>query len=263
MLRFFRKIRQNLLENGNVRTYFWYALGEVFLVVIGILIALQINNWNIERIERKEETAALNNLKSDYLEAIDELKYLNGLRTKMLSATDELLTKRSLLITDPHRIDSLLSELNTNPTFNNQSGSLDVLINSGGIDLIQDDSLKRMLLKWPGTVEDMVEGELDQKHLNENFYKPLIRTYVSESRIINVIKNRGIESRISQQNTSLPFLIRETDFEPDYEGLFNNLQLENILNSREGFLFASHTETNVLIETAEEIIERINQIIED
>lgn len=46
MLRFFRTIRQNLIENGNVRRYTWYALGEIGLVVIGILIALQINNWN-------------------------------------------------------------------------------------------------------------------------------------------------------------------------------------------------------------------------
>ncbi len=50
MLRFFRQIRQKLLVNGNVRKYFWYALGEILLVMIGILLALQVNNWNEKRL---------------------------------------------------------------------------------------------------------------------------------------------------------------------------------------------------------------------
>lgn len=64
MLRFFRKIRQNLLENGNIRKYLWYAVGEVFLVVIGILIALQINNWNEERKQYQLEIEVLQDLHS-------------------------------------------------------------------------------------------------------------------------------------------------------------------------------------------------------
>ncbi|MBT8185699.1 MAG: hypothetical protein KJN76_12715 [Eudoraea sp.] len=46
MLKFFRKIREKLIDEGNIRKYFFYAIGEILLVVIGILIALQINNWN-------------------------------------------------------------------------------------------------------------------------------------------------------------------------------------------------------------------------
>ena len=46
MIKFFRKIRQNLLSEGKTGKYFKYAIGEIVLVVIGILIALQINNWN-------------------------------------------------------------------------------------------------------------------------------------------------------------------------------------------------------------------------
>jgi hypothetical protein len=46
MISFFRKIRQNLLSQNRVTRYLVYAFGEIFLVVIGILIALQVNNWN-------------------------------------------------------------------------------------------------------------------------------------------------------------------------------------------------------------------------
>jgi hypothetical protein len=46
MLKFFRTIRKKLIEEYNVRKYLLYAIGEILLVVIGILIALQVNNWN-------------------------------------------------------------------------------------------------------------------------------------------------------------------------------------------------------------------------
>ncbi len=45
MLKFFRKIRQKLIEQNKVRNYILYAIGEIALVVIGILIALRVNNW--------------------------------------------------------------------------------------------------------------------------------------------------------------------------------------------------------------------------
>lgn len=63
MIRFFRKIRQNHLLNRRFSKYILYAIGEIFLVVIGILLALQINNWNSDRIEKKSETQILVELK--------------------------------------------------------------------------------------------------------------------------------------------------------------------------------------------------------
>ena len=52
MLRFFRHIRQSLLQENKISKYLLYALGEILLVVIGILIAMQINNWKEERKAR-------------------------------------------------------------------------------------------------------------------------------------------------------------------------------------------------------------------
>ncbi|MFS4418827.1 DUF6090 family protein [Maribacter sp. 2307ULW6-5] len=53
MIKFFRKIRQNLLSEGKTGKYFKYAIGEIVLVVIGILIALQVNNWNQNQKNRE------------------------------------------------------------------------------------------------------------------------------------------------------------------------------------------------------------------
>jgi hypothetical protein len=65
MIKLFRKIRQNLLSEGKTGKYLKYAVGEIILVVIGILIALQINNWNESNKLKKEETTYLKRLKID------------------------------------------------------------------------------------------------------------------------------------------------------------------------------------------------------
>ncbi len=64
MLKFFRKIRQNLLTENRLKKYILYAIGEILLVMIGILLALQVNNWNEERKLRAEEIKLLKVFKS-------------------------------------------------------------------------------------------------------------------------------------------------------------------------------------------------------
>lgn len=69
MIKFFSKVRQNLINEGKITKYFTYAIGEIFLVVVGILIALQINNWNenqkIKTTEKFVLKEVLSNLNED------------------------------------------------------------------------------------------------------------------------------------------------------------------------------------------------------
>ena len=62
MIKFLRKIRQNMIRENKVSKYLLYAVGEIVLVVIGILIALQINNWNEKRKDIDLEQKFLTNL---------------------------------------------------------------------------------------------------------------------------------------------------------------------------------------------------------
>ena len=78
MLRFLRQIRQRLLTDNKFSKYLMYAVGEILLVVIGILIALQINTWNEERIERKNEVKLLKELKADLDDNLEEIENLGG-----------------------------------------------------------------------------------------------------------------------------------------------------------------------------------------
>jgi hypothetical protein len=83
MIKFFRKIRQKLLSENKFSKYLIYAIGEIFLVVIGILIALGINNWNSDRIEnlkyQKQLANIVQNIKSDSIQ-------LQNLKQSRLSA---------------------------------------------------------------------------------------------------------------------------------------------------------------------------------
>jgi len=74
MLRFFRTIRKKLIEQDNVRKYFIYATGEILLVVIGILIALQVNNWNEARVDQERGLAYRSRIISDLETDIVELE---------------------------------------------------------------------------------------------------------------------------------------------------------------------------------------------
>ena len=65
MLKFFRKIRQKLINEGNLKRYLLYAIGEILLVMIGILLALQVNNWNIGKVNKKKEIAVLEGILDD------------------------------------------------------------------------------------------------------------------------------------------------------------------------------------------------------
>ena len=73
MIKFFRKIRQDLLSKGRTGKYLKYAIGEIVLVVIGILIALQINNWNEKRLQQKHLLSVYERILTDINNDLQEL----------------------------------------------------------------------------------------------------------------------------------------------------------------------------------------------
>ena len=77
------------MENKTSK-YFKYAIGEIILVVIGILIALQINNWNQNRINDKQEQQILLQLKSEFEENLEELDRKDNMREKMINSAEQL-----------------------------------------------------------------------------------------------------------------------------------------------------------------------------
>lgn len=73
MIKFFRRVRQKLISENKFSKYLIYAVGEIILVVIGILIALSINNWNEDRKTASQEIKILNELKNDLETNLNEI----------------------------------------------------------------------------------------------------------------------------------------------------------------------------------------------
>ncbi len=92
MIKVFRKIRQQLLKEGKTTQYIKYAIGEIALVVIGILIALQINNWNEQRLEEIEINNILNTITSNLNSDINALDNEITDGTKLMTFWERLLS---------------------------------------------------------------------------------------------------------------------------------------------------------------------------
>jgi hypothetical protein len=80
MIKFFRKIRQKMLTENKFSKYLIYAIGEIILVVIGILIALQINEYKANRNIQSEEIEFLNFVKQDLHKDLENLKNVSGFK---------------------------------------------------------------------------------------------------------------------------------------------------------------------------------------
>ncbi len=147
MIKFFRLIRQRLLSENRITKYLIYALGEILLVVIGILIALQINNWNQKRIDSSKETVYLTNLQQELAENTARNK---GLITDRMDAKIEALELAKRYCENDLEITDTLEILNKITYGGVFSGGLplgtrfyyDELLSTGGLQLIKSDSIK-------------------------------------------------------------------------------------------------------------------------
>jgi hypothetical protein len=167
MIKFFRKIRRNLLSEGKTGKYFKYAIGEIILVVIGILIALWLNNLNLKSQERIEEINILKGLKKDFQADIIDFK-LNIWGYKNISSSVDFVLNRlesSAIYNDS--LDSYFSGTITWPRSIIHKNSFDVL-KSKGLDLISNDSLRNEILNFHGQVYTSLKTWEDQ--FNRDIY---------------------------------------------------------------------------------------------
>ena len=145
MIKFFRKIRQDLLTENRFSKYLIYAIGEIVLVVIGILIALQINNWNENRKEGKFEqklyTELMESLKRNNEQLIGGIKYseesIKSCQVILKHIEDNLPYQDTL---DKHFATSLRW---WHPTLRNNA--FESLKNHYGLHLLKNDSIRNQL----------------------------------------------------------------------------------------------------------------------
>jgi len=219
MIKFFRKIRQQLLSENRVVKYLLYAIGEIVLVVIGILIALWVNNWNEDRKKLNDEYELLVNLQKDFgrnKKLIDEGRIGHQVNAKYNSFIVQFTGPVSTLETCPldsiQRINYTIVELvfgSINPTFN-----------PNRLELIQSNELRG---KIP---ELMVLYSLYKEAENSN------RDLALDLRRVHQ-KHVWLSDNINQSHSDYLGLIRDKEYHNlaiDREGLIGRclFRLDNI-----------------------------------
>ncbi|MCP9198592.1 DUF6090 family protein [Gramella sp. GC03-9] len=141
MIKLFRNIRRRLLRENRFTRYLLYAIGEIILVVIGILIALQINEWNNYKHNRKQERFYLEKLEKNIQEDTIFLKF----RIRQIDRTEKEFKRLSEEIHDEHSKeftqDSIARYLSTIFRFSPQKSVIENLIATGKLDLIKNQKL--------------------------------------------------------------------------------------------------------------------------
>ena len=155
MIKFFRKIRYDLMEKNKTGKYFKYAIGEILLVVIGILIALQLNNWNENRINNIEEKTILKAMLTEISEnqlilAKDLKSHANVLR--LVKELSDYISPEPEKI-ENKRLDSLMYSLLRLPTYVPKEGVINSILASGKISLIKNNELNSKLASWSSLLD--------------------------------------------------------------------------------------------------------------
>jgi len=152
MIKFFRHIRQRLLTENKFSKYLLYAIGEIILVVIGILIALSINNQNQDKINRAEEKSYYKNIKRELNEDKNDLRgciNFNNVFFKQFRYATSIIENN-----DQSSIDSLAKialNLLEFSDFHRQSNIYQTMVNSGEIKLLKNQKIIERLQRLEET----------------------------------------------------------------------------------------------------------------
>ena len=222
MIRFFRNIRQKLLSKnppvgqpGKLSKYLMYATGEIVLVMIGILLALQVNNWNEGRKERRHEIKILVALKNGFLKDIEEIES-NLVNYKIAVKASDLVLQH-LQSNEPYH-DSLsvhLAQTIGMDAFIPQKAAYQTL-KSRGVDLISNDNLRSQILY----VHDFLYDFLIENHQG---------LYLKPEYLIQAYTKRFEQAiPITDQNKSL---YRNTLVPNDYRLLRKDNEFLSLLRS--------------------------------
>jgi hypothetical protein len=239
MLKFFRGIRKKLADEKNLKKYFAYAIGEILLVVIGILIALQINNWNENRINKNIEEKLLIELRENLETNINRLQDEIRNENKSISAIN-------LVVDHIDRRKPYNDSLNT--IFRQAFRAYDIVLSSSayesikskGFEIILSDSLRKEIIdlfdvKYTNLISETVR-------LEDQFWPsavlPILHTHF----------------RWEGENTIIPV---------NYEALLNDQTYINMITNRRHFRLQAVNNKSETLSATESLLSRLNQYLDN
>ena len=220
------------MNQNKTSKYFKYAIGEIILVVIGILIALQINNWNQNRINKQNEKLILKELHKEFISNKIQLDTVVFVNNRSFQSVKYLKSKLPITIENVN-LDSLafhLYYMGYTYTFNPSKGVTNALMNSSTFNLISNDELRQLLIRWDDVVTDYQEEEIYAYNNYVNQLKPFEKKHFYWDDYEKWLTDPRVDLSILE---SLEFDNYVLDRYYDLKNIFENSigELENVTNT--------------------------------
>ncbi|PVW16491.1 DUF6090 family protein [Marixanthomonas spongiae] len=243
MLKLFRNIRKKQLADSRFGKYLLYAIGEIILVVIGILIALSINNWNENRKSNAELQLIHQNLIQEFEANRDALQEVLGAiaYTKNGSLENLALIGSNEPMPSEAELNKMIEKSLFFPTWKPSNFTLNELKNTGKLSLLKNNTLKELLFKWETQIEIIEEWNR--------------RVEKSSQDIVDYLKINGSLRNLNHKRIGTD----TSKLEISNISLFNDKIFENLLDEKalySQFMEHNFQDANVMIE---EILKETNK----
>lgn len=241
MLNFLRKQRRNEMKSTR---YLKYALGEILLVVAGILIALSINTWNEQRKNNDKEKSILEVLKLEFSANQENLGVTMKLHKESTESGYELIGYFNQDISEipEDKLNLLLLTASETDSFDPRKGQLNSIISSGQINLISNQELTILLSSF----EDMINDTKEELEAITNLTE----------RVVNIGGSYLNWAEINSARYDAP---SNGSFKSNYEKLFKSIEIYNIIASLNAWREVVNEEENEQLKAIDRILKLINQ----
>ncbi|MGB5663527.1 DUF6090 family protein [Eudoraea sp.] len=252
MIKFFRSIRKDLMEQNKTGKYLKYAFGEIILVVLGILIALQINNWNETRKNRDTEQQLLNSLLQEFetnLEILDQTIEKNTKIVESCINIGEFTGPSLAIVSEKELSQDMVGAFKYDSRYIPNKGTINEINNSGKLSLISDPSLRNKISKWLSQLELVNNQEkyvIERRDYTHDFFI----NNGNFRRHLDIIDDALIDVKPSKfPNNDFSFL-EKSEFE-------SNLYLFIVtsVNLNRGFYLPLKEQTEILIQQIKQNID--------
>ena len=246
MIKFFRKIRLKLLKEGKAKRYLIYAFGEIVLVIVGILIALLINDWRNDLNIQKDEKKILESLDVEFSDAKVSISEFIQSSEDIIATNKQFLSYCVNINKDfeESTFDSLLYNAAWNASLRLNQGVFKELLNTGNLSKISNSKLRVLLSSWDGLLEALRNSE------------KVAADYLA-SKLVNYLDQNismTIMAKYDKTGVKIPQI---NDRIIDRKNLAKDIELENFIYNQ---IWFSHSKVKVALELIALNIEILDEI---
>jgi len=251
VIKVFRKIRYELMEKNKTGKpafpavrYLKYAIGEIVLVVIGILIALSINNWNTDLVDQRTEQNILKNLNMEFKQNKSTIQESIAFQKSILTCARDImkLIGQPKEVLDKNNLDSLIARSLDYTEYRPSQVVYSDLIASGKLNLLPED-VRLLLFEWSINLDGKKEGYDTLDEISQTLLLPYLTKNAS-------MKNIDSYSIVEWKEKSK--LIS------DYYGMFQDLEFENNMENQVWNLTNYIISLENLEKATDKVIEKTN-----